>query len=290
MGRFSPDQGDRRGQGCRAAAATLGINHSTIFRRLGQIEQDLGIKLFERHRSGYALTPAGEEMVAVAKRLDEEITGFTRRLAGQEITPAGELRVTTNDSLLIHLLTPVFARFRAQCRDIRLDIVLSNHALNLSQRDADVAIRATDTPPENLVGRRVARIAWALYGHASDFPQGPRKIDDSLYPRPWVSLGDSLGTLQSRPIRPCACHAGKSRLQDQQRASDWPRRWKCGLGIGHVPCFIADRAAGTGPPFDPDAGIQRRSVAPDPSRFALLGAGARCFSISSPPKSPRSAI
>ena len=158
-------------KGLPGAAAALGINHSTIFRRLGQIETVLGVKLFERHRTGYALTPAGEEMAAVAERLDEDITGFTRRLAGQEITPAGELRVTTNDSLLIHLLTPVFARFREKCRDIRLDIVVSNRALNLSQRDADVAIRATDNPPDNLVGRRVARIAWALYGHASDFPQ-----------------------------------------------------------------------------------------------------------------------
>ena len=54
---------------------------------------------------------------------------------------------------------------------MRLDIVLSNQPLNLSKRDADVAIRATDNPPETLVGRRVARIAWALYGRAADFPE-----------------------------------------------------------------------------------------------------------------------
>ena len=65
----------------------------------------------------------------------------------------------------------MFARFRGQCPDVRLDIVLGNQALNLSKRDADVAIRATDSPPETLVGRRVARIAWALYGRAADFPR-----------------------------------------------------------------------------------------------------------------------
>jgi DNA-binding transcriptional LysR family regulator len=68
------------------------------------------------------------------------------------VTPAGELRVTTNDTLLVHLLTPLFARFCARCPDVRLDVVLSNQALNLSKRDADVAIRATDSPPETLVG------------------------------------------------------------------------------------------------------------------------------------------
>jgi DNA-binding transcriptional LysR family regulator len=106
-----------------AAAALLGINHSTVFRRLAQIEEALGAKLFERRRSGYTLTTVGEEMVALAQRVDDDITAFTRKLAGRELSPAGELRVTTNDSLLIHLLTPLFVRFRRKCQDVRLDVV-----------------------------------------------------------------------------------------------------------------------------------------------------------------------
>ena len=151
------------GRGLPGGAAQLGLNHSTVFRRLGQIEDALGTLLFERHRTGYVLTPAGEEMVELASRLDDDITAFTRKLAGREIAPAGELRVTSNDSLTIHLLTPLFARFCRQCPDIRLEVVLGNQALNLSKRDADVAIRATDNPPEILVGRRVARLANLEY-------------------------------------------------------------------------------------------------------------------------------
>ena len=64
------------------AAVLLGINHSTVFRRLGQIEEALGVTLFERHRSGYALTPAGEAMVALAQQINENITSFTRKIAG----------------------------------------------------------------------------------------------------------------------------------------------------------------------------------------------------------------
>lgn len=155
--------------GLTGAAAALGIAHSTAFRRLGQIEERLGTLLFERHRTGYAATPAGEEMVALAERVDGDIAAFTRRLAGQEIQPAGELRVTTSEALLVHLLTPIFAAFQRKCPEVRLDVVIADAALNLSKRDADVAIRATDTPPEALVGRRAARIGWALYG-----PRGPR--------------------------------------------------------------------------------------------------------------------
>src|SRR5919107_596080 len=182
--------------GLAGAAERLGINHSTVFRRLGQLEEALGTKLFERHRTGYALTPAGEEMAALAERMDDDVAGFARKLAGQALSPAGELRVTTNDTLLVHLLTPLFARFHQQCPDVRLDVVLSTQALNLSKRDADVAIRATDHPPETLVGRRAATIAWALYGRAADFPTPNATELNGLYERPWVALGDNLGALK----------------------------------------------------------------------------------------------
>ena len=175
-----------------AAASRLGVNHSTVFRRLKQIEESLGVALFEKHRTGYTLTPAGEEVAALAAQMDEDIASITRRLAGREITPAGELRLTTNDTLLVHLMTPLFAGFRDAFPDIRLDILIGNQALNLAKRDADVAIRATDKPPETLIGRRAARIGWALYGrlarsrrHAGRYSRSP---DAQL-----VSLGEQMG-------------------------------------------------------------------------------------------------
>jgi DNA-binding transcriptional LysR family regulator len=226
-------------KGLAGAAERLGVNHSTVFRRLGQLEEALGTKLFERHRTGYALTPAGEEMAVLAGRMDEDVAGFARKLAGQALSPAGELRVTTNDTLLVHLLTPLFARFSGQCPDVRLDIVLSNQALNLSKRDADVAIRATDNPPETLVGRRAATIAWALYGRAADFPV-PDGVDlVSLYERPWVALGDNLAFLKvARFVRD---HVAPERIVYKvNTVLGLTEAVEAGIGIGPLPCFIAD--------------------------------------------------
>jgi DNA-binding transcriptional LysR family regulator len=226
-----------------AAAAILGINHSTVFRRLAQIEEALGAKLFERHRSGYTLTTVGEEMVALAQRVDDDITAFTRKLAGRELSPAGELRVTTNDSLLIHLLTPLFVRFRRKCEDVRLDVVLANQELNLSKRDADVAIRATDSPPENLVGRRVANIAWALYGRAEDFPDLAAVDPESLYDRDWVSLGDNLAALKA--VKFVQEHVPPERIGYKvNTVLGLAEAVEQGLGIGHLPCFIGDARLG----------------------------------------------
>ena len=220
-------------QGLNGAAERLGVNHSTVFRRLGQIEDTLGVLLFERHRGGYAPTAAGEELAAVAARMADEVAGFARKLAGRELTPAGELRVTTSDTLLIHLLTPLFAAFRRQCPDVRLDLVVGNPSLNLSRRDADVAIRATAEPPETLVGRRAARIAWALYGSAA----APASDDTLAWP--WVGLGDDLASV-------AAARHLRTQLPPERvvyrvnTVLGLAEAVEAGIGIGHLPCFVAD--------------------------------------------------
>jgi DNA-binding transcriptional LysR family regulator len=230
-------------RGMPGAAAELGINHSTVFRRLGQIEAALGTTLFEHHRTGYALTPAGEEMVSLAQRLDSDITAFTRKIAGQMVAPEGELRFTTNDSLLVHLLTPLFASFRNSCPDVRLDFVLANQAPNLSKRDADVAVRAMDNPPENFVGRRVARIAWALYGRPSEFQDTDATDPASLAERRWVSLGDNLATLKA--VQFVQRHVAPERFVYKVDAVlGLAEAIEAGIGIGHLPCFIGDARPG----------------------------------------------
>ena len=229
-------------KGLAGAAERLGVNHSTVFRRLGQLEEALGTKLFERHRTGYALTACGEEMAALAERMDDDVSTFARKIAGHVVSPAGELRVTTNDTLLAHLLTPLFARFQERCPDVRLDIVLSNQALNLSKRDADVAIRATDTPPETLVGRRAATIAWALYGRAADFPQ-PQAVDvASLSERRCVALGDNMAVKAARYVRERV--APERIVYKVNTVLGLTDAVEAGIGVGPLPCFIADGKPG----------------------------------------------
>lgn len=222
-----------------AAASRLGINHSTVFRRLKQIEEALGAALFEKHRTGYALTPAGEEVAALAARVDEDITAVTRKLAGREIAPSGELRVATNDSLLVSLLTPLFAQFRARYPEIRLDVLIGNQALNLAKRDADVAIRATDNPPETLVGRRAAQIAWALYGRTNDFPQGAPAGRDALAGANWVSMNEQFGAFKA--VKWVMAQVPSERLAYRlNTVLGLAEAVEAGIGIGFLPCFIGD--------------------------------------------------
>lgn len=221
------------------AAESLGVNHSTVFRRINAVEEALGTRLFERGRAGYALTPAGEEMVALAERMAGDIVSFERKVAGRDVKPSGELRVTTNDTLMVYLLTPVFASFLKTCPDIRLDIVVSNATLNLSKRDADVAIRASTTPPETLVGRKVCPAVWGLYGPPALAGAAMADILETC----WIGYGENLA------------HIAPARWMDRELAPERivlrlntvlgvAEAIEAGIGCGALPCFIGDQIAG----------------------------------------------
>lgn len=223
------------------AARRLGVNHATVYRRLGNLEQRLGVRLFERARTGYAATPAGEELAALAERLEAELTTAERRLLGRDLRPSGTVRVTTTDTLLFGLLTPIFGAFRRAHRDITLDVAVSNLVFNLSKRDADVAIRPSPAPPETLVGRKVADIGMAVYA-AKDHPAASQSTPD-LATFDWIGPDDSLSHI--RLARWMVEHRldarAKYRVDTLIGLLDAART---GLGLAVLPCYLGDPEPG----------------------------------------------
>jgi DNA-binding transcriptional LysR family regulator len=224
------------------------VNHSTVFRRLAQIEERLGSRLFERSRAAYALTPCGEEMVRLAERMGEDIVAFERQVTGHDLRPSGELRVTTNHTVLVHMMTSIFAAFRKSYPEIVLDVVVSNQALNLSKRDADVAVRATDRPPEALIGRRVASIAWAVFGakgkkDAFDPDSDARNAD-------WIGFGDNLANLKAAKWLRERAAPGRI-IYRINTVLGLAEAAAAGIGLAVLPCFIGSATPGlrrlTGP-------------------------------------------
>ncbi len=220
--------------GLTRAADQLGINHSTAFRRLAAIEAAVEASLFERHRAGYAPTAAGAAMVEAAARMEADVAQFTRAIAGQAQDPAGELRITAPASLVAHVLMPMLGRFVARHPRIRLDLVVSEEALNLSRRDADIALRASDRPPDTLVGRRLATINWAVYGRAA-FAERP------LSECPWVVPGEAVAG--GRFVRFAAARGGADRVALTLNTVLGQREAiEAGIGIGPLPCWDGDAA------------------------------------------------
>lgn len=224
--------------GLARAADHLGINHSTAFRRLAAIEAAVEAALFERHRSGYAPTAAGAAMVEAAARMEADVARFGRELAGQVQDPVGELRITTPANLVVRILMPILGRFVASHPRIRLDLVVAEQALNLSRRDADIALRASDRPSSTLVGRRLATINWAIYGRR-DFAGMP------LSECPWVVPGEAVaGGRFTRFARFAAAHSGPGRIAlTINTVLGLREAVEAGIGIGPLPCWDGDTAS-----------------------------------------------
>lgn len=220
------------GHGLTAAADTLGIDHSTAFRRLGAIEKSLGVRLFERHRGGYTATAAGQAMLDVAARMEADVDGFAREVVGQSNAMVGELRITAPTSFAGTFLMPILAEFSRQHPAVRLHLILAEETLNLSRRDADVALRASRGPDETLVGRRLTGIGWAVYGPAG-------RSFGALDEERWVGLGEGVaGGLFTRFIRQrtapehvVLCLNGVAGLREAVAS---------GIGIGPLPCVEGD--------------------------------------------------
>jgi DNA-binding transcriptional LysR family regulator len=221
------------------AARRLGVTHSTVFRRLGAIEEQMGARLFERFRDGYVPTPAGEAAAEAAARLEDEVLTLERRLSGQDLRPSGVVRITTTDTLgtilMRHLPT-----MRAGHPAIQFEVAISNAMANLTRREAEIAIRPTPEPPEILVGRRIADIAHAIYGSRAYLS---RHEDKDLSAHDWIALDDALAStvigrwlhenLRGAHIT-CRVDALPS-LRDAALA---------GLGLALLPCYLGDPASG----------------------------------------------
>lgn len=218
------------------ASRALRISHATVFRRLSEMEQGLGVTLFERSRTGYTPTLAGDDLAASAKRVQSEINGAERRIIGQDLTLTGSMRITTTDTLFAGLLSPLLASFRQRYPEITLEVVISNQLQSLSRREADIAIRPTRKPPEILVGRKISDITQAIYGQKALWQNAPLPLEPaSLASENWVGPDVHLGdaTLEKWMMDKSTAYRLDSMLGMQSAV-------RHGAGIAVLPCYLGD--------------------------------------------------
>ncbi|MEM1288301.1 MAG: LysR family transcriptional regulator [Pseudomonadota bacterium] len=218
------------------AARTLGVNHSTVFRRIEAVEARLGVRLFERLARGYVMTPAGERFYERATLLCAGMDEIERELGGQDLRLEGPLTVTTTDSLL-HCLAPLFAQFRQMHPDVELRLLCDVQALDLMQRNADIALRPTNAPPEHWVGRNLSKLSFATYAHRDYWKLVQDKDAEDYH---WVVLGDDLNqSPMSKLTLRCKREPAKSTvLNTMMSVFDMVN---AGFGIAAMPCYLGEK-------------------------------------------------
>jgi len=145
------------------AARTLGQNHSTVFRKINAIEEKTGVRFFERLPSGYVMTEAGMTALQYAERIENEFHALAREVLGQDMRLQGKIRVAAPEAFTSQIAPRLFADFCRRHPHVSIEIAGGHFALDLSRREADVAIRATTRPPDASLGRKVCDFRFAIY-------------------------------------------------------------------------------------------------------------------------------
>jgi DNA-binding transcriptional LysR family regulator len=229
-----------RGGTLAEAAERLGADASTVFRTLQRVEKNLGLRLFERSRTGYLPGDAMLEIAKHAEQIESSLEAARAIAAGPQRELTGRVRITTTDSVVRGLVLPALQPLVKQHPRLQIEVTSTNELLSLTRRDADIALRATARPPEHLVGRQVGTIRFVVCASRA-LPAAQRRKDVEALP--WIAPDDAMPEhpsvrwrrKQHPRIAPALLVDGIVGVVDAIRA---------GLGIGVVPLFMLREESG----------------------------------------------
>ena len=226
---------------CRAgslsgAARALGQNHSTIFRRVNAIEAKTGVRFFERLPEGYAMTDAGQSALRYGERVEAEIQALGREVLGQDMRLQGKIRVTAPEGMITQITPKLFTEFCRLHPEVTIEATGATVALDLVRREADVAIRATNSPPDASLGRKVCDFRFGIYAS----PVYLKKHGDKpLHEQSWCLISGTLDWLVP--------HVWKKKSHGEQQivfSSTNPlavqNTTTAGMGVTALPCYLGD--------------------------------------------------
>lgn len=175
------------------AGRRLGVDHTTVARRITALEQAIGCHLFHRSPRGLSLTESGQRLVSHAERVESETAAISADLAGQDIQISGAVRLATPEGFGSFLVAPNVPRLRATYPQIHLELVAENRTISLSKREADIAVMLGRPPSGRLYARKLTNYCLGLYGSAEYLAKhGPIRTVDSLKGKEFVSYIDDL--------------------------------------------------------------------------------------------------
>ncbi|MEM5502677.1 LysR family transcriptional regulator [Ahrensia kielensis] len=224
------------------AAQKLGVNASTVGRRIETLEGTLGVHLFQRSQTGYVLTDEGEGLIARAEAFEEASIAFERR-AEASGNVEGRVLLATTENLANFLIIPALPDFRAQHPKLRLEILTDIRAVNLNRREADLALRMVRPTQGNVSIRRLGTMHNGLYGsvdyverrQAESKEKDTGRFDEDEF----ISWPEHYGDLPAaqwinRVLQGRAPALVTSSLYAQLAAA------RAGLGLAVLPCFMGD--------------------------------------------------
>ncbi|MEM1434411.1 MAG: LysR family transcriptional regulator [Pseudomonadota bacterium] len=223
-----------RGGSTRAASHLVGMSHATIARKVDALETRLGVRVFDRLPSGYALTQDGEDLLTAAQNIEAELNAVQLKLTGRDKRLSGVIRITTLDVVATSFLMPVLSEFGALYPEIEFELTVGYQSLDLRKREADVALRGVRKPPEHLIGHRLTAVSWT--GYASQ-----KYIDNHDFGAEGNARWIGFGTRSASA--PWIQESPNPQLPAWGLFDDLPLQVEAArhhMGVSYLPCFLGD--------------------------------------------------
>ncbi len=146
-----------------AAARVLGVNHATVLRRIAAFEERHAVELFEKSARGYTIADDRVRVLDAAREVETAVLAVDRIIQGAQAPLRGVVRVTSTDTLCTMVLPDMLARWQGQEGELKMELLSTNAHLDLSRLHADIAVRPTQQPAEDLAGEVAAKLGFDIY-------------------------------------------------------------------------------------------------------------------------------
>lgn len=227
-----------------AAARAVKVSQTTMGRRLDHLHGQAGATLLERTPSGFRLTTTGAAILAEVERMETAALALERTISGGDQRLHGLVRVTTVDALAAHVLTPGLAALQVEHPGIVVELLTDNRSLSLARREADIAVRLGRFDAHETIVRKVGEMAFGVYAAPAYLERlGPPDWANGAAGHRIVRVQDDLlDTPDSRWFVDRTTQAEPALLANSREVQ--LRGVLAGLGLGHLPCYLAIEQAG----------------------------------------------
>lgn len=223
------------------AARRLRVDHTTVSRRIAELEKDLSVKLFDRKPDGFVLTEQGHRLFTIAERVEQEVGNIPQTLGAESMAANGRVRVVTMEGIGAFFLAERFAQLAEREPGIQVELVTERHLVSLTKREADIFISFVPPSGQRLVVKKVGSFRLALYASPEYISRlGLPKNRSELPSHTFVDYVEDLIAIQ--PVRwlldvidPINVAFRSSSMHAQQNAI------AAGVGLGLLPLFSAKR-------------------------------------------------
>jgi DNA-binding transcriptional LysR family regulator len=226
-----------RGGTVSDAARLLDVNESTVVRRIAQLEEWLGARLFNRVQGKLAATEAGVEIAELAERIELEVQNSTRVIGGTDSRVAGTVRITAVPFMVNRILIPALPTLLSTHPELHVELVADARSLSLTRREADVAIRLARPRDEmRIVARKIGEITFGVYARGGTDPRSLRWItyDDRMNDLPQAEWITRVIADRDEPVGQLKVNDAEALLSGVQ----------AGLGKTLLPVPVADKSPG----------------------------------------------